>query len=114
MSKPVRPIGPAQAANRPAIRPASGQSDQETSPMSRVLTRRLAAFALAFAGTVAAIGTADADIKNFEFQLVKTELKAGMATIEVRLIDKRTGSPVPGAVVFASRIDMAPDRMPTM
>ena len=36
------------------------------------------------------------------------------AVLAVRLIDKRTGRPVPDAVVFAKRIDMAPDGMETM
>ena len=36
------------------------------------------------------------------------------AVVAVRLVDKRTGKPVPDAVIFAKRIDMAPDGMPTM
>jgi len=34
--------------------------------------------------------------------------------LPVRLVDRRTGKPVPDAVIFAKRIDMAPDGMPTM
>ena len=36
------------------------------------------------------------------------------AVITVRLVDKRSGSPVPGAIIAASRLDMTPDGMPTM
>ena len=32
----------------------------------------------------------------------------------MRLVDKRSGAAVPDAVIFATRIDMAPDGMPTM
>jgi YtkA-like len=56
-----------------------------------------------------------ADIKDYEFQLVQSEMKKGDgAVVEVRLVDKRTAKPVPDAVIFARRIDMAPDGMPTM
>jgi hypothetical protein len=59
--------------------------------------------------------TARADIKDYEFQLVKNEVKKGDGTIvEVRLLNKKTNKPVPGAVIFAKRIDMAPDGMETM
>jgi hypothetical protein len=34
--------------------------------------------------------------------------------VSVRLVHKPTGKPVPDAVIFASRIDMTPDGMPTM
>lgn len=62
----------------------------------------------------ALIGVARADIKDYEFQLVKNEVKQGDATLDVRLVDKRTGKPVPDAVIFAKRIDMAPDSMEEM
>lgn len=55
-----------------------------------------------------------AEIKDYEFQLVKNEIKQGDATVDVRLIDKRSGKPVPDAVIFAKRIDMAPDSMEEM
>src|SRR6188768_3370697 len=57
---------------------------------------------------------ARADVKDFEFQLVQNELKKGDAIVVVRLVDKRTKKPVPNAVIFAKRIDMAPDGMATM
>jgi hypothetical protein len=56
-----------------------------------------------------------ADVKDYEFQLVQPQYKKGDgAIVAVRLVDKRTGKPVPDAVIFAKRIDMAPDGMATM
>jgi hypothetical protein len=58
--------------------------------------------------------TAYAEIRDYEFQLVKTEAKTGNAELAVRLVNKKTGKPVPDAVIFAKRIDMAPEGMETM
>jgi hypothetical protein len=56
-----------------------------------------------------------ADIKNYEFKLVEPTVKAGPdRTIAVKLVDKTTGKPVPDAVIFATRLDMAPDGMQEM
>lgn len=55
-----------------------------------------------------------AGAKDYEFQLVQTEVKAGDAIVAVRLVDTRSGKGVPDAVIFAKRIDMAPEGMPTM
>jgi hypothetical protein len=60
------------------------------------------------------IAPALADVKDYEFQLVKPELKKGEAEVAVRLVNKRTNQPVPNAVIFAKRIDMAPEGMTTM
>ena len=58
---------------------------------------------------------AHADFKDYEFQLVQTEVKKGDgAVLAVRLLNKKTGKPVPDAVIFAKRIDMAPDGMASM
>ena len=58
---------------------------------------------------------ARADIKDYEFQLVDQAIKAGPdKIITVRLINKTTGKPVPDAVIFATRLDMAPDAMQEM
>lgn len=52
---------------------------------------------------------------DYEFQAVKTDVQKGPeAVISVRLIDKRSGAPVPDAVIFATRMDMAPEGMETM
>jgi hypothetical protein len=52
---------------------------------------------------------------DYEFQPVKTELPIGPESeFAVKTIDKRTGKPVPDAVIFSTRLDMAPDGMETM
>jgi hypothetical protein len=75
------------------------------------------AFQAALIG-IAIIGSAPlarADIKDYEFQLVDQTVQAGPdKTIAVRLVNKATGRPVPGAVIFANRLDMAPDGMQEM
>jgi YtkA-like len=56
-----------------------------------------------------------ADVKDYEFQLVQSEMKKGDgAIVAVRLINKKTGKPVRDAMIFAKRIDMAPDAMQEM
>jgi hypothetical protein len=79
--------------------------------MASTFSTRAAAAALL---ALAIVGPARADSKDYEFQLVSTEAKKGDALLAVRLIDKRSGKPVPDAVIFATRIDMAPDGMETM
>ena len=62
-----------------------------------------------------AITAARADIKDYEFQLVDQTIQAGPdKIITVRLMNTKTGKPVPDAVVFATRLDMAPDGMQEM
>ncbi|KQZ59744.1 hypothetical protein ASD54_23465 [Rhizobium sp. Root149] len=64
---------------------------------------------------VASASGAFAGAKDYEFQLVSSEVKHGpQAEVAVRLVDKRTGTPVPDAVVFTTRMDMAPDGMEMM
>ena len=78
--------------------------------ISRAL--RVALFGVALLGTT---GVAQAAIKDYEFQLVEPTIAAGKDKIvTVRLVNKTTGKPVPGAVIFATRLDMAPDGMPEM
>ena len=56
-----------------------------------------------------------AEVQDYEFQLIDQAVKTGAdTTITVRLVNKRTGKPVPDAVIFASRLDMAPDGMEDM
>ena len=75
------------------------------------------------AGLASAVGVAlltatsiaHADIRDYEFQLVDQSIKAGPdKIITVRLVNKATGKPVPDAVIFATRLDMAPDGMQEM
>jgi YtkA-like len=79
-------------------------------PFSRGLRVALTGVALSCAVTVAF-----ADIKDYEFKLVEPTVKVGPGqTIAVKLEDKRTGKAVPDAVIFATRLDMAPDAMQEM
>jgi hypothetical protein len=63
-------------------------------------------------------GTATASFAaatDYEFQSVQTDIKQGRGSaVAVRLVDKRTGKPVPGAIIFATRLDMAPEGMEMM
>ncbi len=62
----------------------------------------------------ALVSHAHAEIRDYEFRLVKAEMKKGDAEVAVRLVNKKTGKLVPNAVIFAKRIDMAPDGMEMM
>ena len=74
-----------------------------------------AAAALIGLGLSGVVAPALAEIGDYEFQLVQTEIKKGdSAIVAVRLVDKRSGKAVPNAVIFAQRVDMAPDGMETM
>ena len=56
-----------------------------------------------------------ANIKDYEFELIQPTVQAGPDKIvTVRLVNKKTGKPVPDAVIFASRLDMSPDGMQEM
>jgi hypothetical protein len=56
-----------------------------------------------------------ADIKDYKFELVDQTVQAGPdKVITVRLMNTKTGKPVPDAVIFATRLDMAPDGMQEM
>ena len=71
---------------------------------------------LLFAGWLPLVSAAAAraDVDKFEFRLVETAVKTGEAVVAVRVVNKSTGEPVPDAVIFARRLDMAPEGMPTM
>jgi hypothetical protein len=64
--------------------------------------------------SIGPISHAQAEIRDYEFRLVKDEMKKGDAEVAVRLVNKKTGKSVPNAVIFAKRIDMAPDGMEMM
>lgn len=75
----------------------------------------LRATMLALASFIVVSHAAKAAPEDFEFQLVDGEIKQGDgAVVAVRLIDKRSGEPVDSAVIFATRLDMAPDAMEAM
>jgi hypothetical protein len=71
----------------------------------------LALIGLGVAGPRAAL----ADIKDYEFRLVEPTIQVGSDRVfTVRLMNKKTGKAVPDAVIFATRLDMAPDAMEEM
>ena len=83
--------------------------------MRKLAYARALAAAIITVALAGAASVARADIMDYEFQLVEPTVKTGAATvITVRLVNKKTGAPVADAVIFASRLDMAPDSMPEM
>ena len=64
---------------------------------------------------LAATPLAMADAADFEFRLLEPSVQQGDdVSVTVRLIDRRSGNPVADAVIFATRMDMAPDGMESM
>lgn len=83
--------------------------------MKTLLNRRAMVATLTILLSSGSFHAAKADPKDYEFRLVESAIKQGAgAVIAVKLIDKRSGKPVPDAVIFATRIDMAPDGMEMM
>jgi hypothetical protein len=83
--------------------------------MKSPIVARVMRTALLGAVSAGASLAAHAEIKNYEFQLVQPTVQAGSeGIVTVRLVDKTTGKAVPGAVIFATRLDMAPDGMQEM
>lgn len=74
--------------------------------------RRMRGAVLALALSAAA---AFAGADDYRFDLVSSDHRVGSgAVLDLRLTDLRTGAPVEGAVIYATRMDMAPDGMATM
>ncbi|MCO5163951.1 MAG: FixH family protein [Mesorhizobium sp.] len=70
---------------------------------------------LALASCIVPFQAVKAAQEDYEFQLVDSEIKQGdAAVVAVRLVDKRSGELVENAVIFATRMDMAPDAMEAM
>ncbi|MGE0024893.1 MAG: FixH family protein [Hyphomicrobium sp.] len=83
--------------------------------MTTFFSKRAAAAVLAGVLSTTAPSSARADIKDYEFRLDQSDVKQGTsAVVAVRLVEKRSSKAVPDAVIIATRIDMAPDGMPTM
>ncbi|MDF0517015.1 FixH family protein [Bradyrhizobium yuanmingense] len=77
--------------------------------LSKFSTAAVAA-TLSLAASVALAGAGD-----YAFEPVNPEMKKGDdVTLAVRLTSKQTGKPVPDAVIFKTRVDMAPDGMAEM
>ena len=75
----------------------------------KLSTAALAA-TLSLAASAAMAGAGD-----YAFEPVNPEMKKGEdVTLAVRLVNKQTGKPVPDAVIFKTRVDMAPDGMAEM
>jgi hypothetical protein len=81
----------------------------KTSRYSRAFQAALIGMAM-----TGSVNIARADIKDYEFQLIDKTVKKGDAIISVRLVHKSDGKPVSNAVIFAKRLDMAPDGMEMM
>ncbi|ABD90181.1 FixH family protein [Rhodopseudomonas palustris] len=82
--------------------------------MTTLRSRALAA-ALIGLGLFATAGFARADVKDYEFKLLDPVITAGKDKIvAVKLVNKTTGQPVSDAVIFATRLDMAPEGMAEM
>ncbi len=74
-----------------------------------------AAFLLAFLAFAANEARAQVKIDEYDFQLMRDSFHQGEdIIIAVKLVHKPTGKPVSDAVIFAQRMDMEPDGMPTM
>ena len=76
---------------------------------------RLVCVVIAFALFVLGEAAAQGGIEEYDFQLVEDSVRQGDDVIlAVRLVHLPTGKPIPDAVIFARRMDMEPDGMPTM
>ncbi|MCK1708098.1 MULTISPECIES: FixH family protein [unclassified Bradyrhizobium] len=77
--------------------------------LSKLSTAAVAA-TLSLVASAAMAGAGD-----YAFEPVNPDLKKGNdVTLSVRLTNKQTGKPVPDAVIFKTRVDMAPDGMAEM
>jgi hypothetical protein len=77
--------------------------------LSKFTTAALAA-TLSLAASAALAGAGD-----YAFEPVSPKMKKGEdVTLAVRLTNKQTGKPVSDAVIFKTRVDMAPDGMAEM
>ena len=78
--------------------------------IAKFLAGAAMAAAVAFTGAAAWAGAGD-----YAFEPVVPEMRKGDdVTVELRLVHKPTGKPVPDAVIFRTRVDMAPDNMAEM
>jgi YtkA-like len=83
--------------------------------MKKLHISRALRAALIGIAVIGSAGIARADIKDYEFKLAEPTVAVGKDKIvTVQLVNKKTGKSVPDAVIFATRLDMAPDGMPEM
>ena len=72
-------------------------------------------FLAALTVACAFVGPAYAGANDYAFEAVQSEVEKGEGvTVAVRLLEKSSKKPVQDAVIIGSRLDMAPDQMPTM
>ncbi len=71
-------------------------------------------FALVVLAALSVAPFARANINDYEFALTEKEIKKGDAILSVHLIHKPDRKLVYDAVIFATRLDMAPDGMEKM
>ena len=77
--------------------------------LARFSTAALAA-TLSLAASAAMAGAGD-----YAFEPVTPQMRKGEdVTLAVRLTNKQSGKPIPDAVIFKTRLDMAPDGMAEM
>jgi len=80
-----------------------------------LLVRAARFAALGSVVSVALASSAFAGAKDYEFQPVTAQVKNGNGSeVAVRLLNKLTGKPVEGAVLFRTRLDMSPESMGEM
>lgn len=78
-------------------------------------TLLLRSIVLAQALALAAAMSAQAAPEDYAFKIMDSEIPPGEGAIfSVSLTDLRTNTPVTGAVIFTTRLDMAPDGMEGM
>jgi len=83
--------------------------------MNKLHIARALRAALIGVAVIGSAGIARADIKDYKFELVDQTVQAGPdKVVTVRLTNIKTGKTVPDAVIFATRLDMAPDGMQEM
>ncbi len=79
-----------------------------------MISKFRSAAALTVAATLVT-SAAVAGASDYAFEPVAPEMKKGDdVTVAVRLTNRTTGKPVPDAVIFKTRVDMAPDGMAEM
>jgi YtkA-like len=78
--------------------------------IAKFLAGAAVAVAVSLTSAAALAGAGD-----YAFEPVVPEMRKGDdVTVELRLVHKPTGKPVPDAVIFRTRVDMAPDNMAEM
>jgi hypothetical protein len=87
-----------------------GKFHMKTSKFARAVQAALIGMAV-----IGSAPPARADIRDYEFKLVEPTVAVGKDKIvTVQLVNKKTGKPVPDAVIFTTRLDMGPEGMPEM